>query len=91
MDRPPIEAVKKAFEEKRDAFFCHISNGTLETIIALCNYTLELEAEKKELQDEGMPTSHKEAISWIRRLIEKCESIMESYIRMIEQVRGGLK
>ena len=42
--RPPIEDAKIALEEKRDAHFCHISQGTIETFIAICDYALELEA-----------------------------------------------
>ena len=44
MQRPPIEELKKALEDMREAFFLHISQGTTNTFIALCDYALELEA-----------------------------------------------
>ena len=53
--RPPIEEVRKALEEKRSSllygYTCHISQGTIVTLIALCDYALEQEAKVKEAQD----------------------------------------
>jgi len=47
--RPPIEELKKALEDMREAFFLHISQGTTNTVIALCDYALELEVKLKEM------------------------------------------
>ena len=49
MTRPPIEEIKAVFGEKKDVFWCHITNGTIETVVALCDYALELE---KQLEAE---------------------------------------